>query len=170
MSFNPNGSEDKELKIKGMGIPDLVVGDYHRYNLPRQQEEAEKVLALARTATVLQKAKEKQLQQSIEDVLAADDLDEEDQDPTVPFVSVAELLRPQRLRRLPARDRYFTEEEAEAGDPRVVEDPADQTTESEDELGEGWDPEDSKDDDFDPDVVMEDIEIVQRGHNMSPSP
>jgi hypothetical protein len=133
MSLNPDGSEDKELRIKG--IPDLVVGDYHRYNLPSQQEEAEEVLALAGAATVLQKGEEKQLQQSIEDALAAGDPDEEDQDPTVPFVSVTELLRPQRLRRLPARDRYFTEEEAEAGDPRVVEDPADQTTESEDELG-----------------------------------
>jgi hypothetical protein len=168
MSFNPDGSEDKELKIKG--IPDLVVSDYHCYDLPSQQEEAEEVLALARAVTVLQKTKEKQLQQSIKDALAASDLDEENQDLTVPFVSVTELLRPQRLRRLPARNRYFTEEEAKAGDPCVVKDPADQTTESEDELGEGWDLKDSEDDNFDPDVVMEDIEIVQRDYNMSLSP
>jgi hypothetical protein len=32
MSLNPNGSKDKELKIKG--ILDLMVGNYHRYNLP----------------------------------------------------------------------------------------------------------------------------------------
>jgi hypothetical protein len=75
MSLNPDDSEDKELKIKG--ILDLVVSDYYRYNLLSQQEEAEEVLALARAATVLHKAEEKQLQQSIEDALAAGDLDEE---------------------------------------------------------------------------------------------
>jgi hypothetical protein len=118
---------------------------------------------------VLQKAEEKQREQDIEDAFAARDSNEEDRDPTVPFVFMREILRPQRIKHLPARDCYFTAEEAEAGDPRVVEDPINQTTDSENELGEGWDPDDPNDEEFDLDVEMEDIEMVQRDHNMSPS-
>jgi len=50
----------------------------------------------------------------------------------------------------------------------VVRDPADYTTDTEDDLADGWDDDDQ--DDFDPDVEMEDIEMVQRDHHMSQSP
>ena len=80
-------------------------------------------------------------------------------------------LRPQRIKRLPAKDCYYTVEEAEAGDPLVVKDPAEKTTDSEDDLADGWDePNSSEDKDFDPDVEIEDIEMVQRDHIMSRSP
>ena len=80
-------------------------------------------------------------------------------------------LRPQRIKRLLAKDCYYTVEEAEAGDPLVVEDPAEKTTDSEDDLADGWDePNSSEDEDFDPDVEMEDIDMVQRDHIMSRSP
>jgi hypothetical protein len=123
---------------------------------------------------VLKQAEEKQLEQDIEDAFAMGDLDDEDIDPANPYVSTQDLLQqqeellwPQRIKRLLARDSYYTAEEAKAGDPRVVEDPADQTTDSEAELGDSWDEDD--DEDFDPDVEMEDIEMVQRDHHMSPS-
>jgi hypothetical protein len=50
----------------------------------------------------------------------------------------------------------------------VVADPAGQTTDSEDDLVDGWD--EDEDEDFDPDVEMEDIEMVQRDHLISQSP
>ena len=50
-----------------------------------------------------------------------------------------------------------------------VEDPAGDTTDSEGHLGDGWDEEDEEDDaEFDPDEDMEDIEMVQKDHHMSP--
>ena len=86
MSLNPNGSEDAKIKIKG--LLDIQVGDYHRDDLPSQQEEAEEVLALAGAATVLQMQKEKlkeEEEQDIEDVITAhsSNLDKEDRDPRI---------------------------------------------------------------------------------------
>jgi hypothetical protein len=82
---------------------------------------------------------------------------------------VTEFLRPQREHRKPAQNRYFTSAEAEAGDPLCIEDPAGETTDTESDLRSGWD-EDDKDEDaeFDPDVDIEDIEMVQKDHHMSP--
>jgi len=78
--------------------------------------------------------------------------------------SVTDLLRlqrPQRIKREPARDCYYTAEEAEAGDPLLVDDPAEKTTDSKDDPADGWDePNSDEDEDFDPDVEMEDIERV----------
>jgi hypothetical protein len=54
--------------------------------------------------------------------------------------------------------------EAEEGDPLLVDDPASVTTDSEEELADGWD--EDGDDDFDPDEDMEDFEMVQKDHNM----
>jgi hypothetical protein len=69
--------------------------------------------------------------------------------------------RPQRIKREPARDCYYTAEEAEAGDPLLVDDPAEKITDSEDDLVDGWDePGSDEDEDFDPDVEMEDIDRV----------
>jgi hypothetical protein len=56
-----------------------------------------------------------------------------------------------------ARDCYFTAKEAKAGDPCVVEDFVEQTIEFEDDLVDGWD---NDDDEFNPNVKMEDIDIV----------
>jgi hypothetical protein len=123
---------------------------------------------------VLRKQKEKQLkeqeeqEQDIEDVITTHSGDpfEEDQDPRMEWG--ADQLRPQRIKCKPVRDCYYTAEEAEAGDPLLVEDPAEKTTDSEDD---GWDEGDpSEDEDFDPDVEMEDTEMVQRDHLMSQSP
>jgi hypothetical protein len=92
------------------------------------------------------------------------DSDEKHRDPTLPWdASVTDLLRPQRLqhiKREPARDCYYTAEEAEAGD-LLVDDPAEKTTDSEDDPADGWDePGSNEDEDFDPDVEMEDIDKV----------
>ena len=80
---------------------------------------------------------------------------------------MTDLIRPPsvRARRLPARDTYFLSQEAEAGDPLCIEDPADATTDIDDQ-GDGWDKEDS-DEEFDPDEEAEDHEMVQEDHNMS---
>jgi hypothetical protein len=159
LALNPDGSQDGELKVKG--IPDIQVGDYCRDDLPSQQEEAEEVLALAGAATVQRKQEEKQLEQDINNAIAEGNPDDEDKDPRDPFASVTDLLWPlsQCIKRLPARDCYFTAEEAEARDPLVVEDPAEQATESEDDLADSWDNDDD-DEEFNPDVKMEDIDIV----------
>jgi len=85
---------------------------------------------------------------------------------------VTDLLRPQRPQRIrhePARDCYYTAKEAEAGDPLLVDDPAEKTTDSEDDPADSWDePGSDEDKDFDPDVEMEDIDKVQRDHCMTP--
>ena len=105
---------------------------------------------------MLKEQEENQREQDIEVAIDVHqgDLDEEHGDLLRP-------QRPQRIKRQPARDCYFTAEEAEAGDPHVVENPAEETTESENDLADGWDePNSSEDEDFDPDVEMEDIEMV----------
>jgi hypothetical protein len=47
----------------------------------------------------------------------------------------------------------------------VVRDLADYMTDTEDDLADSWDDDDQ--DNFNPDVEMEDIEMVQRDHHMS---
>jgi hypothetical protein len=80
---------------------------------------------------------------------------------------VTDFLRPRKQHYL-ARDRYFLSQEAEAGDPLCLEDADRATTETEDYLGDGWDSNETDDDDFDPDEDVEDIEMVQKDHHMSP--
>jgi hypothetical protein len=46
----------------------------------------------------------------------------------------------------------------------VVQDSEDETTDSEDQLADGWDDDDK--DDFDSDVEIENVEIVQKDHCM----
>ena len=80
---------------------------------------------------------------------------------------MTDLVRPRRQpRRQPAQDKYYLSQEAEDGDPLLFEDPADVTTDTDSELAAGWDEDD--DEDFDPDEVMEDFEMVQHDHRMSP--
>jgi hypothetical protein len=76
-------------------------------------------------------------------------------------------MRPpsRRTKRLLARDRYFLSQEAEAGDPLCIEDPANATTDTDDQGDDGWDEEDS-DEEFDPDEEAEDHEMVQQDYNM----
>jgi hypothetical protein len=70
---------------------------------------------------------------------------------------VTDHLWPQPIKRKPVRDCYYTAEEAEAGDPLLVDNPTETTTDSEDD---GWDEGNpSEDEEFDPDVEMEDIEM-----------
>jgi hypothetical protein len=81
---------------------------------------------------------------------------------------VTDHLQPQRIKRKPVRDCYYTAEEAEAGDPLLVNNPIETTADFEDD---GWDKGNpSEDEDFDPDVEMEDIKVVQRDHIMSQPP
>jgi hypothetical protein len=80
---------------------------------------------------------------------------------------VTDLVRLSRdLRRQLALDRYFLSQEAEAGDLLIEDDLGDNTTDTKSHLAGGWDKDD--DDDFDPDEVMEDFEIVQHDYRMSP--
>jgi hypothetical protein len=88
----------------------------------------------------------------------------------LPFPPVIEeLLRPasKRLKRLPVRNRYFLDQEAEVGDPLCYKDPDDLTTDTEDHRDEAWD-EDESDEEFDPNEEVEDYEMVQHNHRMSP--
>jgi hypothetical protein len=45
MALNPDGSEDAELKIKG--IPDVAIGNYQQQDDLNQKEDAEEALTLA---------------------------------------------------------------------------------------------------------------------------
>ena len=162
MALNPDGSEDAELKVKG--IPDIAVGDYQRQDGLNQKEDAEEALALAVAAAA--KKEDNVLQE--EDILNAfseDDKDDEDIDLRTRPTFVADLLplRPRRTKRLPARDRYFLSQEAEEDSPLCLEDPADATIESEDQ--DSWDEEES--DEFDLDEEVEDYAMVQQDHHMS---
>jgi hypothetical protein len=76
MALNPDGSEDAELKIKG--IPDVVIGNYQRQDDLNQTEDAEEALTLA-TAVALEE--EEVILQEEEDILndiAEGDKDDED--------------------------------------------------------------------------------------------
>jgi hypothetical protein len=46
---------------------------------------------------------------------------------------VIDYLQPQRIKRKPASDCYYTAEEAKAGDPLLVDNPTETTTDSEDD-------------------------------------
>jgi hypothetical protein len=153
LALNPDSSEDKELKIKG--ILDIEVGDYSQDDLLGQKEDAEEALALAEAANRQMEEGEQQHKAYIDNAIAENNKDDEDRDSLTVAI---DLLRPQRIKRQPARDCYFTAEEAEAGDTLVVQDPVGETTDSEDQLADGWD--DDDEDDFDPDVEMEDVEMV----------
>ena len=119
MTLNPDGSEDNELKIKG--IPDIEISDYSHKDLPNQEDEAEEALALAGAADGQRKEEAQRLCQA--DVAAVSQDNEEASN------SDEGLLRApsQRVKHRPgwqAKDCYFTAEEAEVGDPLVVDDPA----------------------------------------------
>jgi hypothetical protein len=97
MALNPDGSEDAELKVKG--IPDIAVGNYQRQDGLNQKEDAEEALTLAVAAAA--KKEDNVLQE--EDILNAlsegnedgnDDDDDKDTDLLPP--------RPQRTKCLPA--------------------------------------------------------------------
>jgi hypothetical protein len=69
------------------------------------------------------------------DAIAKGDSDKEDRDLRLDLLtSVTQLLHllSKRTRRMLAQDRYFLSQEAEAGDPLCVEDPANATTDTED--------------------------------------
>jgi hypothetical protein len=51
----------------------------------------------------------------------------------------------------------------------VVKDPAEETTDSEDDLADSWDDDNNNNNEFDPNVDMEDIEMVKKDHHMSQS-
>jgi hypothetical protein len=142
MTLNPDGSNDTELKVKG--IPDIVIRDYQRQDNLNQKEDAEEALALATASATKEEA-----------VLEAVFEEEED----VPLSP-----RPERTKRLPARNRYFLSQDAEAGSPLCLEDPANATTDTEDEDN-GWDEEES--DEFDPDEEVEDYSMIQEDHHMT---
>ena len=148
LSLNPNGSKDIKLKIKG--IPDIQVSDYHQNDLPSQQEEAEKVLALAKATDIQRKEEAKLLRQ---DILAESDVEE------------IRGPRSQRTKRLLARDCYFTTKEAKEGNPLVVSNPTEETTDSKDNLADSQD--NNNKDNFNPNVNIKDIEMVQKDHHMS---
>lgn len=165
MALNPNGSKDAELKVKG--IPDIVVGNYQRQDNLNQKEDAEEALALAAAVAVKKEDNVLQEEEDILDALAEDDKDDEDVDPRIGPTFVADLLlppRPKRTKRLPARNRYFLSQEAKEGSPLCLEDPADATTDTEDQ-DDGWDEEES--DNFDPNEEVEDYAMVQQDHHMS---
>jgi hypothetical protein len=163
LALNPDGSEDIELKIKG--IPDISVGDFAREDGLNQKEDGEEALALV----LAEAAYEEEIALYGEELAFAEgDKDEEDIDLSVGCTYATDTLSrlpSQRTKRLPARDRYFLFAEAEEGDPACYEDPEDATIENEDPGDEGWDDEGS-DNEFDPDEEAEDYEMVQEDHNM----
>jgi hypothetical protein len=168
LSLNPNGSEDKELKIKD--LPDITIGDYH-CNV-EQQEEWEETAAIAEAVANCAEAEaEAEAEADEEDnweKLQEDNLSDNERHAQGITTSVTDFVRPQRERRL-ARDRYFLSQEAEEGDPLCFEDPAEATTETDANVGDNWDSDETEDDeDFNPNEEMEDMEIVQKDHNMSP--
>jgi hypothetical protein len=160
MALNPNGSKDAELKVKG--IPDIAVGNYQRQDGLNQKEDAEEALELA--VAVAAKKEDNALQEEdILNALSEGNKDDEDIDLGPTLIANLLPLHPQRTKRLLARDRYFLSQEAEEGSPLCLEDPADATTESEDQ-DDGWDEEES--DEFDPDEEAEDYAMVQQDHHM----
>ena len=165
LSLNPDGSQDEKLKVKG--IPDLIVGDYARDDLLTQLEDSEQAMEVAEIEAACREAMEEKGEEDIGCQINEGDLDDEDGGIGT---YVTDLLRPSRdNRRQPAQDRYFLSYEAEEGDPLLNEDPADATTDSESHLAGGWDEDDDEDEDedFNPNEVMEDIEMVQKDRNMS---
>jgi hypothetical protein len=121
MALNPDGSKDTELKIKG--IPDVVIGNYQRQDNLNQKEDAKEALTLATTVALKEEEVILQEEEDILNDIAKGDKDNED----------INKRRPQRTKRLPARDRYFLSQEAEEGSPLCLEDPTDATTDTEDQ-------------------------------------
>jgi hypothetical protein len=159
LSLNPDGSQDKEL-LRVKGIPDISVGNYQRDDSLSQGEEGNKAFDLAVAAAAQDK-------EEVWDAVAESNSDEDRDLRLDSPTSVTQLLRPlsERTKRMPARDRYFLSQEAEAGDPLCVEDAADATTDTEDHGDEAWD-KDSSDDEFDPDKEVENYEMVQQDYYM----
>ena len=82
---------------------------------------------------------------------------------------MTDLVRPSRdYRHQPAQDRYFLSQEAKAGDPIINGDLGNDTTDTESHLAGGWDEDSSNSSEFDPNEVMEDFEMVQHDHHISP--
>jgi len=163
LSLNPNGSEDQELTIND--LPNIIVGDYHRDI--EQQEESEETAAAAEAVAAVEEVEEEAEEERNWEQLQEGDVSEDERfqgihSPTF----VTDFLRP-RKQHYPARDRYFLSQEAEAGDPLCLEDADGATTETEDNLGDNWDSDETEDDEFDPDEEAEDIEMVQKDHYMS---
>jgi hypothetical protein len=147
MALNSDSSEDIELKIKD--ISDIVIGDYQRQDNLNQKEDAEEALALATaTATKEEEAVLKAVFEEEEDILDN---------------NLVLSLRPERTKCLPARNRYFLSQEADEGSPLCLEDPANATTDTEDQ-DDGWDKDES--DEFDPNEEVEDYAMVQEDHHM----
>jgi hypothetical protein len=76
-------------------------------------------------------------------------------------VFVTDLLRLpfERIKHLPAQDRYFLSQEAEEGDPMCIEEAANATIDSRDGDSDGFD-KDESDEEFDLDEEAEDYEMV----------
>ena len=99
LSLNPNGSDDKELKVKG--ILNISVRNYHQDDGLNQKEDGEEALALAKANAVEE-------ERYVIDSLAEGDKDSEDQDLQNPLALVTDILRPNlRSKRLLAVDRYY---------------------------------------------------------------
>jgi uncharacterized protein YqfA (UPF0365 family) len=165
LTLNPDSSEDHELKIKG--IPDIKIGNYSQDDLLNQQHEAEEALALARAADEQRKKEAQHLGQDNEKASESNE--------DAPLTSEEDLLQAlsQCIKHKPgwqAKDCYFTAKEAEAGDPLIVDNPAQETTEDENDLADSWDNNDEEE--FDPDADMKDtgIEDNEEDYDMSKSP
>jgi hypothetical protein len=165
LALNPDGSQDEELKVKG--LPFIAVGDYTRNDLT-QLEDSELAIEVAQVEAACKEAKEKEEEEDLWAKVNEGDLDEEDSRGIGTYVT--DLVRPSRdHRHRPAEDRYFLSYEAQDGDPLLEEDLSGETTDTESHLAGGWDEEDEdQDQDFDPDEVIEDFEMVQKDHRMSP--
>ena len=128
-----------------------------------QLEDSELAIEVARVEAACKEAKEKEDEENVQAKVNEGDLDDEDGGIGT---YVTDLIRPSRdLRHQPAQDRYYLSQEAEDRDPLLFEDPGDATTDTESHLAGGWD--EDEDDEFDPDEVMEDFEMVQHDHCMS---
>jgi hypothetical protein len=163
LSLNPDGSEDAELKIKD--LPDVTIRDYH-CDIEQQKESEETAAAAQAVATVVEAEAEAEEEDNWEQLHKGSVSENKRFQGINSPTHVADFLHLWRQHH-PARDRYFLSQEAEDGDPLCI-DNNDTTTDIEDCLGDDWDSDDTKDNEFDPDEDMEDIEMVQKDHNMSP--
>jgi hypothetical protein len=137
------------------------VGDYHHTDVFNQQEDHNEAIMLAEAEAAHSDKVDEAVEQSNWDNLMEEGNKLDGGEGTL----ATDFLRPQRERRGPAQDKYFLSLEANVGDPLLNEDPAGNTTDTEEHPRDDWNEED--DDDFDPDEDVEDIEMVQRDHCMS---
>ena len=114
MSLNPDGSQDSQIKIKD--LEGIKVGDWELLVDITQEEDAENAISEAILDT--EKAP-KPL------TINSDGDRDDDQDGDSINITKSSL----RLRK-PVKNQYYTAEEAEAGDPMVVDNPKDVTTDS----------------------------------------